>query len=47
MLYGQFKIVGSLGPHNGNIIFLRVNENLIAYHDPSFLRHTHLFVMGL
>ena len=34
MFYGQSKIIGVPGPHHDNVIFLGVNGNLIACHNP-------------
>ena len=34
MFYGQSKIMGSLGPHYGIIMFLGTNGDLITRHGP-------------
>lgn len=46
MFYEQSKIVGSLGSHKGNTLFLRAHGHLFGCHHPSLALNPTIF-MGL
>lgn len=36
IFHGPSKIVGSMGPHRDNMVFLETSDNLTACHGPQF-----------